>query len=176
MQAFRNRKIAPPSEVVLQKCFLAQEYTCTSPRKRRKRLVNFVWRECMTTKISLLSLLEEAHTHVDQINFEQAREKLKDDHTVFVDVREDSELHEGGKIPGAEHTARGKLEFQIDSDSPFYKEVFDPGKTYIVYCMTGGRAILAAWTMKQMGYEQVYSLAGGFSEWLSKSGDVEPVS
>ena len=129
----------------------------------------------MTTKISLLSLLEEALTCVDQINFEKAQEKLNDEHTVFVDVREGPELLENGKIPGAEHAARGTLEFLIDGDSPFYKEVFDASKMYIVYCASGGRSILAAWTMKQMGYEQVYCLAGGFKDWRSKNGDVEPV-
>ncbi len=118
--------------------------------------------------------MKQASAHIEKINFEQAQEQFKNERTVFVDVRDRTELHKSGTIPEAQHAARGMLGFLVDSDSPLYNKVFAKNKKYIVYCASGGRSVLVALTMKQMGFAQTSTLAGGFKEWQSQGGDVEP--
>ena len=58
-----------------------------------------------------------------------------------------------------------ELEFWVDPESPYYKPVFTEGKTYILYCQSDWRGVLAAATLKEMGLPNVYHLSGGFREW-----------
>ena len=65
---------------------------------------------------------------------EEAKKKLNDSNYIFVDIRDFRELKREGKIPGAFSCPRGMLEFWIDPDSPYHKEIFNQNKTYIFYC------------------------------------------
>lgn len=77
---------------------------------------------------------------------------------VFLDVREDHEwLAE--RIPGAQHLGRGILERDIEKLAP------DVDTNVVLYCGGGFRSALAAYSLKQMGYTAVRSLAGGFRGW-----------
>src|SRR2546426_7969246 len=77
---------------------------------------------------------------------------------VLVDVREKHEWNEG-YIPGAIHVPRGYLELQVEEAVP------DKSKTVVLYCAGGVRSLMAGVTLQQMGYEHVYSMAGGFGRW-----------
>ena len=57
------------------------------------------------------------------------------------------------------------LEFWIDPDSPYYKEVFGSGKNFIFYCNGAWRSALATDVAQQMGLEPVYEMDGGFAAW-----------
>jgi rhodanese-related sulfurtransferase len=84
-------------------------------------------------KKSVKDLLAEANAEVETVNAEDAI-KLKDDPNVlFVDIRDIRELNRDGRIPGAFHAPRGMLEFWIDPDSPYYKEVFGSGKKFVFF-------------------------------------------
>lgn len=89
-----------------------------------------------------------------------------------VDVREQSELIETGILPGAIHIPRGLLEFQADSNSPFYNKQIKRGKKMLVYCGSGGRSALAVERLNEMGYDAV-SMTGGFKAWITAGYDVE---
>lgn len=91
----------------------------------------------------------------------------------FVDVRGHSEVLKSGKIKGAIPASRGMLEFLIDPESPYYDKRFSEDEKYIVYCGKGGRSLLAAQRMKEMGYERVRSLNGGFKTWKEAGRPIE---
>src|SRR5260370_2485899 len=76
----------------------------------------------------------------------------------LVDVRETTEWNEG-HLPGALHVPRGFLELRIEEAVP------DKDQPVVLYCASGVRSLLAAETLKQLGYRQPVSLAGGYNGW-----------
>lgn len=76
----------------------------------------------------------------------------------FLDVREDHEW-EQGHLPEAQHLGKGILERDIEQRIP------DPDANIVLYCGGGFRSALAAYSLGQMGYRRVRSLAGGFRGW-----------
>ena len=84
-------------------------------------------------KKTVKQLLAEANAEVETIAAQDAL-KLKDDpNTVFVDIRDIRELERDGRIPGAFHAPRGMLEFWVDPESPYYKEVFGSGRKFLFF-------------------------------------------
>lgn len=83
---------------------------------------------------------------------------------VLVDIRDPRELEREGMVPGAFHAPRGMLEFWIDPESPYHKPQFATGETYVFYCASGWRSLLAARLAQEMGLE-ARSLRGGFAAW-----------
>jgi rhodanese-related sulfurtransferase len=116
-------------------------------------------------KKGIKQLIAEAEQKSRGISAEDAKARLGDADTVFVDLRDVRELERDGMIPGAFHAPRGMLEFWVDPDSPYYKPVFAPGKTLIVYCAADWRGVLAASTLGEMGVENVFHLEGGLGQW-----------
>jgi rhodanese-related sulfurtransferase len=123
----------------------------------------------MKLKKGIKQLLAEAEHKAPAISVVDARKRHGDGSTVFVDIRDVRELEREGMIPGAFHAPRGMLEFWVDPESPYYKPVFTEDRTFILYCQSDWRGVLAAATLKEMGLPNVFHLAGGFSEWR-KSG------
>jgi rhodanese-related sulfurtransferase len=119
-------------------------------------------------------LLAEAERRTQGISVEEAKERLGDPNTVFVDIRDVRELEREGMIPGAFHAPRGMLEFWVDPESPYYKPVFTEGKTYILYCQSDWRGVLAAAALTDMGMANVRHMRGGFSEWKKSGAPVAP--
>lgn len=95
--------------------------------------------------------------------------KLMDSEEIYtlIDVRQKSE-HYYGFIPGSLVIPRGSLEFRI-GDEAFWEEeglyMPHPDEKIIVYCKKGSRGALAASSLKQLGYENVYTLDGGWKKW-----------
>lgn len=84
-------------------------------------------------KKTVKQLLDEANAEVETISAENAI-KLKDNPDVlFVDIRDIRELDRDGRIPGAFHAPRGMLEFWVDPESPYYKEVFGSGRKFLFF-------------------------------------------
>jgi rhodanese-related sulfurtransferase len=112
-------------------------------------------------------MVDEAKSRIKTISLEEARARLGKDDVVFVDLRDVRELERDGLIPGAFHCPRGMLEFWIDPDSPYHKEVFASGKEFVFYCNGAWRSALAADVAQQMGLEPVCEMDGGFTAWKS---------
>jgi rhodanese-related sulfurtransferase len=119
----------------------------------------------MTLKKGFNQLHAEAEGKAPGITVQEAQQKLGKDDVVFVDIRDVRELEREGMIPGAFHAPRGMLEFWVDPESPYYKPVFTEDKTFILYCQSDWRGVLAAATLKEMGLQKVFHLNGGYSEW-----------
>lgn len=127
------------------------------------------------TKLTKTSaqLVEEARARIEEIEAEALIAAAGDPDTVIVDIRDVRELSRAGRIPGAVHAPRGMLEFWIDPDSPYYREVFgQDGKRYVLHCASGWRSALAAAALNDMGFACAH-LRGGFSAWKDAGGPVE---
>jgi rhodanese-related sulfurtransferase len=119
----------------------------------------------MKLKKGFRQLVDEAKSRIKTLTLEEARARHGKDDVVFVDLRVVRELEREGMIPDAVHCPRGMLEFWIDPDSPYYKEVFGSGKNFIFYCNGAWRSALATDVAQQMGLEPVYEMDGGFAAW-----------
>jgi len=127
----------------------------------------------MALKKGIKQLLAEAEHKAPAISVPDARKRHGDANTVFVDIRDVRELEREGMIPGAFHAPRGMLEFWVDPESPYYKPVFTEDKTFILYCQSDWRGVLAAATLKEMGLPNVLHLAGGYSKWREAGAPTE---
>jgi rhodanese-related sulfurtransferase len=121
-------------------------------------------------------LVAEANAAVETIPVSEAVQQINRDDIVFVDIRDLPELERDGKIPGAVHASRGMLEFHVDPESPYHKDVFSSGKKILLYCASGGRSALAAQRMQEMGLTAVAHVGGGLKAWKEVGGPVEPAS
>ncbi|HVN90826.1 MAG TPA: rhodanese-like domain-containing protein [Candidatus Binataceae bacterium] len=124
-------------------------------------------------KKTVKQLCDEANAEVETIKVADAL-KMKDDPNVqFVDIRDIRELDRDGRVPGAFHAPRGMLEFWVDPESPYAKEIFASGKKFMFFCAGGLRSALAAQQLQRMGLEPVCHLEGGFRAWKEAGGAVE---
>jgi rhodanese-related sulfurtransferase len=124
-------------------------------------------------KKTVKEMVAEANAEIETIDASSAM-KLKDDPGVLlVDLRDIRELNRDGKVPGALHAPRGMLEFWVDPESPYYKEIFGSGKKFVFFCAGGMRSALAAQTVQRMGLEPVAHIEGGFRAWKEAGGPVE---
>src|SRR5579864_2502894 len=104
-------------------------------------------------------LLAQIRAEIDEVDSVRARELLDSvDPPLFVDIREEDEWNEG-QIPGAVFIPRGNLESRIEAAAP------DRAQPIVVYCAAGNRSVFGAKTLAELGYENVVSLAGGYTEW-----------
>lgn len=127
----------------------------------------------MITK-GVKQLVAEADAEVETISIADAKSLLEDDGILFVDIRDVRELDREGMIPGAYHAPRGMLEFWVDPDSPYHKEIFASGKKFLLYCAGAQRSALAAKSIQDMGLKPVAHLQGGFKGWTESGGTVVP--
>ncbi|MFZ5963474.1 rhodanese-like domain-containing protein [Thalassococcus sp. BH17M4-6] len=116
-------------------------------------------------------MLAEADSQVASVDVAEAAPLLGTDDVTFVDIRDVRELEREGRIPGARHAPRGMLEFWIDPESPYHKPWFAEDKTFVFYCASGWRSLLAAEVAQRMGLKTA-SLRGGFSAWKKAGKEV----
>ena len=117
-------------------------------------------------------LVAQAEAEIETISIEQALALQDDPNVLFVDLRDVRELKHEGFIPGAFHAPRGMLEFWVDPDSPYYKNIFASGKRFVFYCNLGWRSAMATQVMQQMGLSPVCHIEGGFDAWKNAGGPV----
>ena len=129
----------------------------------------------ITKETGFRAMIEAAEKNIDSISVDEAEALLNDEGVVFVDIRDVRELWREGKLPGAEHAPRGMLEFWVDPDSPYHRELFAEDKKFVFYCASAWRSALATDTMKRMGLENVCHMAGGFTAWKAAEKPIEPV-
>jgi rhodanese-related sulfurtransferase len=127
----------------------------------------------MALKRSAMQLVAEAEAEIETISAEDAKGLVSDENTVIVDLRDIRELWNIGTIPGSVHAPRGMLEFWVDPESPYHREVFASGKKLVFFCAGGLRSALAAKVVQDMGVTPVAHIAGGFGAWAKAEGPVE---
>jgi rhodanese-related sulfurtransferase len=126
----------------------------------------------MGLKKGCKDLVAEANEKIRTIPTADAIARHGDSGTVFVDLRDVRELQREGMIPGAVHAPRGMLEFWVDPDSPYFKEIFGSGKEFVFYCASAWRSALATRAVQEMGLEPVAHIEGGFGAWKKAGGPI----
>ena len=107
------------------------------------------------------NILDEARAQIKSIDIDEARRMLEKPGTVLLDVREGDEWRQG-HIPQAVGIPRGFLELRVEEKVPDHKT------PVILQCASGTRSLLAARSLRELGYENVYNLTGGFNAWKDR--------
>ena len=108
-------------------------------------------------------LVNKALREIKTISTEEAHTMMKDGKSNLIDIRDVRELQNEGKVEGAIHIPRGMLEFWLDPESIYFKEgKLDLNKEMVLFCAGGLRSALAAKTLKDMGFDKVSHIDGGF--------------
>lgn len=114
-----------------------------------------------------LKLVNDAKSRIREVTVAETRERMQSDSGVrLIDVREDHEWN-AAHAAGAEHLSKGIIERDIELAVP------DKSTEVILYCGGGFRSALSADVLQQMGYQNVYSMAGGWKAWQDSGAPIE---
>ena len=109
------------------------------------------------------TLVAEALSEIKTISTDEAHKMSNEDKCNLIDIRDIRELEKEGRVENSNHIPRGMLEFWLDPESPYFKEGrLDMNKEMVLFCAGGVRSALAAKTLKDMGFENVSHIDGGF--------------
>ena len=124
-------------------------------------------------KLTSAEMVAAARDRIKEIETPDLIAMLDDPDLVVVDIRDIRERQRSGYIPGSFHAPRGMIEFWVDPDSPYFKDIFgQDGKKFVFHCASGWRSALTAATLQDMGFEAAH-LREGFSTWEKQGGPVE---
>ena len=116
----------------------------------------------MTVK-SIQTLFSEAMQEIKTINTDEALKLVEENNCNLIDIRESNELESTGKVENSVHIPRGKLEIYLDPNSALFQQgVLDQNKEIVLFCAGGLRSALAVKALKNMGYEKISHIEGGF--------------
>ena len=108
------------------------------------------------------TLVSEALKIVKTISPNEALKLSNENLCNLIDIRDVRELQKEGRVENSKHMPRGMLEFWLDPNSSYSKEI-DPQKEIVLFCAGGLRSALAAKSLKEMGFENVSHIDGGFA-------------
>ena len=110
------------------------------------------------------TLVSEALSEVKTITADEALKLSNEDKCTLIDIREKGELDQTGRIENSNHIPRGMLEFWLDPNGPYFKSgKIDINKEMVLFCAGGLRSALAAKSLKEMGFEKISHIEGGFA-------------
>ena len=110
------------------------------------------------------TLVTEALSEIKTISPDEALSMMNEDKCNLIDIRDIRELERDGRVENSNHIPRGMLEFWLDPESPYFKEgKLDLKKEMVLFCAGGLRSALAAKTLKDMGFNKVSHIDGGFA-------------
>ena len=123
--------------------------------------------------ISSAQMVEQARAQIKEIETDDLITRFDDPSVLIVDIRDIRERQRLGFIPNSFHAPRGMIEFWVDPQSPYFKEIFgQDDKEYIFHCASGWRSALTVATLQQMGFRASH-LKDGFHSWVEAGGAVE---
>lgn len=126
----------------------------------------------MALKISAAQMVAAARARIEEINSKDGIALLQDPTVQIVDIRDPRERDRTGFIPGSFHCPRGMLEFWVDPDSPYFKDIFAQDKKFVFHCASGWRSAISVATLQDMGFDAAH-LSEGFAGWEKAGGPVE---
>ncbi|MCF8465928.1 MAG: rhodanese-like domain-containing protein [Sneathiella sp.] len=124
-------------------------------------------------KKTVKQLVDEATSQIETLSVQQARDLYGTENVTFVDIRDIRELEREGQVPGAVHAPRGMLEFWVDPESPYHRDLFANGNRFVFFCAAGWRSALATKAVQDMGLPNVCHIDGGFGAWRESGGPIE---
>ena len=116
----------------------------------------------MTIK-SIQTLVNSAMKEIKTINAKEAYKMHKENNCNLIDIREINELSKTGSVENSNHIPRGMLEIFLDPNSVFFQNgKLDKDKEMVLFCAGGVRSALAVKSLKEMGYDKISHIDGGF--------------
>ena len=110
------------------------------------------------------TLVSEALSEVKTITADEALKLSNEDKCTLIDIREKGELDKTGRIENSNHIPRGMLEFWLDPEGPYFKSgKINMNKEMVLFCAGGLRSALAVKSLKEMGFEKISHIDGGFA-------------
>jgi rhodanese-related sulfurtransferase len=126
----------------------------------------------MSLKLSAADMVANARARIEEIETSDAIALLGDPDVQIVDLRDPRERERTGFIPGSFHCPRGMLEFWVDPDSPYFKDIFAQDKKFVFHCASGWRSAISVATLQDMGFDAAH-IKDGFGAWEKAGGPVE---
>ena len=124
-------------------------------------------------KMSSAQMVSDARARIEEIETADLIGMLGDPNVVIVDIRDVRERQRSGYIPGSFHAPRGMIEFWVDPDSPYFKDIFaQDDKKFVFHCASGWRSAITTAMLQDMGFDAAH-LKEGFSTWEKQGGPVE---
>ncbi|WP_298913812.1 rhodanese-like domain-containing protein [uncultured Roseobacter sp.] len=123
-------------------------------------------------KTTSAQMVAEARARIEEIETSDLIAMVDDPDVVIVDIRDVRERQRSGYIPGSFHAPRGMIEFWVDPDSPYFKDIFGQDKKFVFHCASGWRSAITTATLQDMGFDAAH-LKEGFSTWEKQGGPVE---
>jgi rhodanese-related sulfurtransferase len=126
------------------------------------------------------TLVEQLREQVSEMSVKQLHEKIQQNpDLILIDIREVSETSLG-TIANAALIPRGILEMTIDNHKSIQQrfatlDILAEQPVYLL-CRSGVRSVFAALSLKQMGFEDVYSVEGGFLAWQAAGYEISTLS
>ncbi len=112
---------------------------------------------------SIQTLVSEAMQEIKTIDANEAFKMVESQECNLIDIREARELEKTGSVESSVHISRGMLEVFLDPNSVFFQQgKLDHNKEMVLFCAGGVRSALAVKALKNMGYEKVSHIDGGF--------------
>ena len=112
---------------------------------------------------SIQTLVAEAMQEIKTINADEAYEMVDENNCNLIDIRDALELKNTGKVENSVHITRGMLEIYLDPNSVLFQQgILDSNKEMVLFCAGGVRSALAVKALKNMGYNKVSHIEGGF--------------
>ena len=112
---------------------------------------------------TIQNLVSDAMNEIKTIDAGEAYQMVQNKNCNLIDIRESNELENTGSVEGASHIPRGMLEVYLDPNSPVFQNgQIDQNKEFVLFCAGGVRSALAVKSLKDMGYQKVSHIDGGF--------------
>ena len=124
-------------------------------------------------KMSSAQMVSDARARIEEIETADLIGMLGDPNVLIVDIRDVRERQRSGYIPDSFHAPRGMIEFWVDPDSPYFKDIFaQDDKKFVFHCASGWRSAITTAMLQDMGFDAAH-LKEGFSTWEKQGGPVE---
>ncbi|MGV8985822.1 MAG: rhodanese-like domain-containing protein [Cypionkella sp.] len=123
-------------------------------------------------KTTATDMVAAARARIEEVGTAEAISLIGNPDVVIVDLRDPRERERSGFIPGSFHCPRGMLEFWVDPQSPYFKDIFAQDKRFIFHCASGWRSALSVAMLQDMGFEAAH-LTNGYTDWVAQGGPVE---
>ena len=112
---------------------------------------------------TIQNLVSEAMSEIETIDADKAYQMVQNKNCNLIDIRESNELENTGRVEAASHIPRGMLEVYLDPNSPIFQNgQIDQNKEFVLFCAGGVRSALAVKSLKDMGYQKISHIDGGF--------------
>ena len=121
-------------------------------------------------KLGVFEMVEQARAEIEEVDTADAIKESQEPGCLVIDIRDVRERKRNGYIPGSFHCPRGMIEFWVDPESPYFKDIFNEKKRFLFHCAADWRSALTVQTVNKLGLENAAHIRGGLNAWCEAGG------